>query len=138
MLSTRKQTRVYLKNEVFLSWRIEYSIRQDQSFIFFLPFFSGSESENGFCQIFQSNVCVRYLNGHRVFVSTPLHQTLVEQQISKCKNHQIGCRSLLIFLSTVKLDEMSLWFPMGGYSLISSHKMNELESIFSGMSHCHL
>ncbi|KAM3187363.1 hypothetical protein ACTXT7_002472 [Hymenolepis weldensis] len=44
---------------------------------------SGSESENGFCQIFQSNVCVRYLNGHRVFVSTPLHQTLVEQQISK-------------------------------------------------------
>nr|CDS26357.1 tyrosine protein kinase transmembrane receptor [Hymenolepis microstoma] len=44
---------------------------------------SGSESENGFCQVFQSNVCVRYLNGHRVFVSTPLHQTLVEQQISK-------------------------------------------------------
>nr|CDS19319.1 tyrosine protein kinase transmembrane receptor [Echinococcus granulosus] len=44
---------------------------------------SDTESRSGFCQIFQSNVCVRYLNGHRVYVSNLLHQTLVEQQISK-------------------------------------------------------
>uniref|UniRef100_A0A5K3F0A9 Receptor protein-tyrosine kinase n=1 Tax=Mesocestoides corti TaxID=53468 RepID=A0A5K3F0A9_MESCO len=40
------------------------------------------QPENGFCQIFQSNVCVRYLSGHRVFVSNVLHQTLIEKQIA--------------------------------------------------------
>ncbi|VDD81460.1 unnamed protein product [Mesocestoides corti] len=48
--------------------------------------FSEKQPENGFCQIFQSNVCVRYLSGHRVFVSNVLHQTLIEKQIADYLN----------------------------------------------------
>ncbi|VDL98145.1 unnamed protein product, partial [Schistocephalus solidus] len=47
-------------------------------------FFSQKPKEqSGFCQVFQSNVCTKYLGGHRVYVSHVLHQTLLEKQITK-------------------------------------------------------
>ncbi|VDP67890.1 unnamed protein product [Echinostoma caproni] len=38
---------------------------------------------DGFCQEFHSNVCGKYLFGHRVFVTREFQQALIESQISK-------------------------------------------------------
>lgn len=40
---------------------------------------------DGFCQEFHSNVCGKYLMGHRVYVTREFQQALIETQISKCK-----------------------------------------------------
>nr|VZI29425.1 unnamed protein product [Spirometra erinaceieuropaei] len=47
------------------------------------PAYQKPKDQSGFCQVFQSNVCTKYLGGHRVYVSHVLHQTLLEKQITK-------------------------------------------------------
>ncbi|TPP55975.1 Receptor protein-tyrosine kinase [Fasciola gigantica] len=42
-----------------------------------------SPEMDGFCQEFHSNVCGKYLFGHRVFVTREFQQALIESQISK-------------------------------------------------------
>ncbi|CAH8640861.1 unnamed protein product [Heterobilharzia americana] len=42
-----------------------------------------SSESDGFCQEFHSNVCGKYLMGHRVYVTREFQQALIEAQISK-------------------------------------------------------